>query len=159
MGLTSRQLTVLVLLRIAIGWHFLYEGLSKWLTPGWSSMGYLLDSKGMLENFFTGMASVPSLVRVVDLLNVYGLMAVGIGLITGFLCRPALLGGMMMLVLYYLSHPPLIETAYAIPSEGSYFLVNKNLIELLAMVVLYLFPTEREIGIDKFIFRKKDLTE
>ena len=35
----------LVTLRFLIGWHFLYEGISKLLNPYWSSAAYLLDSK------------------------------------------------------------------------------------------------------------------
>ena len=31
------QLNGLVLLRVLIGWHFLYEGVSKLINPYWSS--------------------------------------------------------------------------------------------------------------------------
>ena len=36
---TKWQLTVLVVLRILIGWHLLYEGIAKLLNPNWSSAG------------------------------------------------------------------------------------------------------------------------
>ena len=39
------QLYGLVTLRVLIGWHFLYEGISKVINPYWSSAAYLLDSK------------------------------------------------------------------------------------------------------------------
>ena len=42
----------LVTLRFLIGWHFLYEGISKLLNPYWSSAAYLLDSKWI----FSGIA-------------------------------------------------------------------------------------------------------
>jgi thiosulfate dehydrogenase (quinone) large subunit len=61
---------------------------------------------------------------------------------------------MVLLAFYYLSHPPLISTEYLIPSEGNYLFINKNLIELVALWVLYLFPTGRYIGLDRFIFSK-----
>lgn len=34
---STAQLTALVFLRLAIGWHFLYEGIAKLFTPNWSS--------------------------------------------------------------------------------------------------------------------------
>ena len=45
----------LVLLRIIIGWHFLYEGLTKLLYPGWTSAGYLKGSTGPLAPIFMGV--------------------------------------------------------------------------------------------------------
>ena len=39
---TSWQTAILVVLRVFIGWHFLYEGLVKLLNPYWSAAGYLV---------------------------------------------------------------------------------------------------------------------
>ena len=39
--LSRSQMIAVVVLRILIGWHFLYEGLSKLMNPGWSAAGYL----------------------------------------------------------------------------------------------------------------------
>ena len=44
-----RQLP-LALVRIAIGWHFLYEAFTKLLDPGWTSSGYLESSTGPFAN-------------------------------------------------------------------------------------------------------------
>lgn len=49
---TSTQLTAMVVLRLFIGWHFAYEGLVKILNPSWTSLPYLLDSKGFMSDFF-----------------------------------------------------------------------------------------------------------
>jgi hypothetical protein len=35
------------------------------------------------------------------------------------------------------------------PAEGSYLVVNKVLIELVAMAVLFVFPTNRLFGLDR----------
>ena len=150
------QLSVLVALRLIIGWHFLYEGVSKIISPNWSSIGFLLDSQGPLGEFFNSMAANPGLVHVMDFLNIWGLTAIGLGLITGLLTQAATLAGMVLLAFYYLSHPPLISTEYLIPSEGNYLFINKNLIELVALWVLYLFPTGTFIGLDRFIFSKRN---
>ncbi|HDS07981.1 MAG TPA: DoxX family protein [Bacteroides sp.] len=148
------QLWSLVILRVAIGWHFLYEGISKLLNPDWSSLGYLMDSEGWLEGIFLSMAGNSALLNVIDFLNMWGLILIGAGLILGMFTRPAAIAGMVLLAFYYLSHPPLIGATYVIPSEGNYLWVNKNLIELLTLWVILLFPTWNTVGIDRFIFKK-----
>ena len=40
---------------------------------------------------------------------------------------------------------------YAIPSEGSYLIVNKNLVELAALVVILLTPSGRFAGLDRIV--------
>ncbi len=146
------QLWVLVLLRVAIGWHMLYEGAVKLMNPNWSSVGYLMDSKGIFAGIFHSLAANPDLMKMVDFINEWGLILIGIGLIAGLVTKVSAYGGIILLALYYLSHPALVNAAYAIPSEGNYLLINKNLIELLALCVILLFPTGKIIGIDRFIF-------
>ena len=148
------QIFWLVTLRLVIGWHFLYEGVVKLANPNWSSAGYLLDSQGFLKGFFYWLASDPAILNVVDFLNVWGLIAIGLGLILGLLTRVALWAGIVLLSFYYLSHPPFIGMSYGLPMEGSYLFVNKTLIEIVAMAVLLLFPTGMAIGMDRLVFRK-----
>ena len=51
MALSATQMTAVVVLRVLIGWHFLYEGVSKLTTPGWSAAGYLLQSRGCFAHW------------------------------------------------------------------------------------------------------------
>ena len=149
------QLTALVLLRVLIGWHFLYEGLVKLYNPDWSAIGYLLDSKWIFEGFFHSLATSPGLLAVVDFLNIWGLILMGFGLIMGSFTRITTLGGIILLTFYYVSHPPFLNLEYVMSGEGSYLIVNKTLIELAALWVLYLFPSGSQIGLDRFLFRRK----
>lgn len=155
---SNSQLSFLVLLRVVIGWHFLYEGIAKLMNESWSSYGYLMDSKGFLSGLLIRCASDPGVVDVFNFLNIWGLILVGIGLIAGCLTKISLAGGISLLSIYFLSHPPLVGFNYTLPSEGSYLWVNKNLVELCAMAVLYLFPSQYVIGVDRLIFgnKKKD---
>jgi thiosulfate dehydrogenase (quinone) large subunit len=153
---SNGQLSLLVILRLAIGWHFMYEGLSKLINPNWTSVGFLLDSKGLFAGMFHVMAGNPDLVNIINIMNIWGLTAIGFGLITGLLTQIATIAGMVLLAFYYISHPPFIGSEYAIPSEGSYLLINKNLIEFFALWVLYLFPSGNRIGLDRLIFYKKN---
>jgi thiosulfate dehydrogenase [quinone] large subunit len=154
-GLTGTQQFFLVALRIAIGWHFLYEGLVKLFTSSWTSSGYLMDSKGFMAPLFKGIAGNPHLLNFVDHLNEWGLILIGAGLILGLFTRVSAIAGMILLALYYLSHPPLVIFNYALPSEGSYFIVDKIMIEFIALGVIYSFRTEWITGLDRLIFRNK----
>jgi len=149
------QITALVSLRVLIGWHLLYEGLVKVINPDWSSVGYLLDSQWIFSGIFHAMAANQGVLAVADFLNVWGLILVGLGLILGSFTRLAAIGGMILMAFYYLSHPPFPGLSFALPEEGSYLIVNKNLVELFALWVLYKIPTGQVIGIDRILFGKK----
>ena len=152
---SNTQLTLLVALRVFIGWHFLYEGISKLVNPDWSSVAFLLDSKGFLSSFFYSLASNPDVLKVVDFLNIWGLILIGLGLILGLFSRISIIAGMALLGMYYLSHPPTVGHSFSVPSEGSYLWVNKNLIEMAALAVLLVFPSWMQVGLDRFIFKRK----
>jgi thiosulfate dehydrogenase (quinone) large subunit len=149
---SSAQLWMLVIVRVLIGWHFLYEGIVKIINPTWSSLGYLMDSKGLFASFFHSIAANPGMVNVADFLNMWGLTAIGLGLILGCFTQIATIGGIVLLAFYCLSHPSGINTVYVLPSEGSYLWVNKNLIELFTLALLFYFPSGRRIGFDRLIF-------
>ncbi len=149
------QLIGLMVLRVAIGWHFLFEGLVKLSNPNWSSYFYLLDSKGILEDFFKMLANHEQSLQIVNILNIWGLILIGLFLMLGLFSKQAIVAGIAILSLYYLSHPPLFSLEYALPDTGSYWIVDKTLIEILALTVLFVFPTSREIGLDRLIFTKK----
>ncbi len=55
--------------RCLIGWHLLYEGISKLMAPHWTSAGYLMQSHWFLSDWFHWMAQKPDALRVMDLLN------------------------------------------------------------------------------------------
>jgi thiosulfate dehydrogenase [quinone] large subunit len=152
---TTTQLTALVILRVVIGWHFLYEGIVKVLNPYWSSAGFLLEAKGIFKGLATSIVANPGALSFVDFVNKWGLILIGLGLIAGCLTRVASISGMVILFLYYAFHPSFIGYTYTTPVEGSYLIVDKNLIELFGLFVLTLFPTGKIIGLDRLIFTKK----
>ncbi|MBC6366807.1 DoxX family protein [Algoriphagus sp. AK58] len=152
--LTSTQTGVLVLLRLLIGWHFLYEGVIKLYSPGWTAKGYLLSAT-YLESFFHWLAS-ESMISTIDTLNIAALLFVGAALILGFKTQLASLIGVGLLLLYYFAHPPF--PGYPLgPAEGSYWIINKNLIEAAALLVVFLFPTSVSFGLERF-FAKRTLS-
>ncbi len=149
---TRVQAYGLVLLRVLIGWHFLYEGVIKAYNPSWTSRGYLL-SASILKPFFTWLAS-DSLISAIDYLNIIGLIAVGVSLVMGIKVKWGCIGGVMLLALYYLAHPPFPGLPQG-PAEGSYWIVNKNLIEMAALFVIFQFPLTSVFGLESLFARNK----
>jgi uncharacterized membrane protein YphA (DoxX/SURF4 family) len=147
LNLKSGQLLLLSVLRIAIGWHFLYEGIIKLLSPDWSAYGYLANSTGFLSDFFQSLAQNESLLYAVNILNIWGLILIGLGLFFGLFTRLAQFAGIVLLALYYLANPPFISNTGA-GFEGSYLFVSKDLLEIIALATLSFFPTGKFLGLD-----------
>ena len=146
--LPRTAMIALTVLRVVIGWHFLYEGVSKLTSTTWSAAGYMKASRGPLAEFFRWIASQPHLLDNANLITMFGLTIVGVLLMLGLFTRLAAAGGIGFILLFYLCNPPFIGYFYAIPTEGTYLIVNKNLVELCALVVILLTGSGRFAGLD-----------
>lgn len=151
--LSRWAMIAITVLRVMIGWHFLYEGLAKMSSASWSSAGYLKQARGPFAELFKWLAGQPNLLANADLITMWGLTIVGILLILGLFTRLASLGAIGFLVLFYLCNPPFVGYFYSIPSEGSYLIVNKNIVELVALIVIMLTGSGKFAGLDLFVNR------
>jgi thiosulfate dehydrogenase (quinone) large subunit len=134
--LSRSAMIAIILLRIVIGWHFLYEGVAKLTSPSWSGVGYMRASRGPFSALFRWIANNPQMLDNANLITMYGLTIVGALLILGLFTRLASIGGMAFILLFYLCNPPFVGYFYTIPTEGSYLIVNKNLVEFCALAVI-----------------------
>src|SRR5512136_1596622 len=150
------QRGLLTLLRIAIGWHFLYEGHAKFFSGSWTSAGYLEASRWILGGAFQWMASHPAVIALVDAVNIGGQILIGLLLITGTLTRAASLAAIALLLLYYLANPPLVGLGLAVPADGHYLVVDRNLIELLTLAFLAALPATFLPGVDRWFLRRRE---
>ena len=141
----------LTALRILIGWHFLYEGIIKMMDPNWTSAAYLVNSHWIFSGLFHWIASNAGVLQVVDFLNIWGLILIGFGLFSGLFTRLSCISGIVLIGLYYVANPPFIESAGGANVEGHYLFVDKNLIELTALLILTFFRTGNFLGLDHFI--------
>ena len=150
---TKAQLTWLMVLRLFIGWHFTYEGMLKIMNPKWTSLHYLLDSKGPASSFFIKLTQDDSLMVMINFVNEWALLLVGLGLTLGCLYRLSSVGGMILLAMYTLSHPSFVGASYMMPFEGSYLWIDKNMVEFAALGLMCVFPTSQIIGFDRALGR------
>ena len=150
---TFIQKVALVVLRVLIGWHFLYEGVAKLLKGNWSAAGYLMQARGFLAPFFQWIADSASVLAVVNQLNIWGLMAIGLALILGCFTRLSAVFGILLILLYYLANPPFVGYYYSIPSEGNYLIINKNMVEMAALFLIAVTYSGRYAGLDRIVYK------
>jgi len=157
-GLSATQQSGLIVLRTLIGWRFLYEGYVKIIGPMWtrtgvplqpfSSAGYLRGATGPLADVFHSLATSPW-VSTLDLIVAWTLFSAGLFLLLGLLTQLGCVLAAGLLALFYVSAIPLSGIAEP-RAEGTYLIVNKNLIELAAVIVLFTFRTGFIAGLDRW---------
>jgi uncharacterized membrane protein YphA (DoxX/SURF4 family) len=115
-----------------------------------AALASLQDVLGPEQKDLAGASANPaSGVRTLDLATSWGLTIIGACLLLGLFTRLACVGGASFLLLLYLSMPPfpwLPEPPRA--PEGHYLFVSKNLIEMLALLVLATTASGRWAGLD-----------
>ena len=144
-------MATIVALRVLIGWHFLYEGLVE--AAGARVVGRRLPAAGAraARGPLQGDRRRPEPARCVNPLTMWGLVAIGLGLVLGCFTRLASAAGMLLLLMFYLCNPPFVGYFYSIPTEGSYLVVNKNLVELAGLAVVFVTGSGRVAGLDRII--------
>ncbi len=146
----------LTALRILVGWHFLYEGLVKLMNPAWSAKIYLMGSNWVFSGLFHKMADSSGAIGVVDFLNTWGLILIGLSLFIGLLIRWSSLAGALLMLFYFAAYPPLPGHTFGALNEGNYIWVNKTLIEMALLLVFAFLPGELFFGLDRLIRRWRE---
>ncbi len=179
-NLTGVQQFFFVLLRIGIGWHFLREGIVKLSHPTWSAIGYLNGSWGPFSGLYHWIGQNELMLNISNFCMPWSLTLIGLGLMLGLFTRLSILGAVGLLVMFYTAAPPIeamppyeawgiegfkfapymISLQHAqwagqhmINCEGNYMLVNKNLLEMLALFALLTVNTGMSCGLDVYVRR------
>ena len=137
--------TIITIVRVAIGWHFLYEGLIKLFSAEWSAASFLNNTQGFLAGFYHWLAATPGRLAVVDFLNVWGLILIGLTLFVGLCVRWASLAGALLLALYYFAYPPLGISFLG--GGGTSYIISPLFIEA-AVLVFFVCYTKKGYGLD-----------
>jgi len=144
-GVNKSTRLSIFLLRISLGFLFLYAGITKITNPEWSAAGYLKASKSF-PALFNWFASDANLVWI-NPINEWGLTLIGIALITGIFVRWSSIGGFLLMILYYL---PVLDFPYIAPHS---YIVDEHVIYALLFLLFYASHAGKFWGADG-IFRK-----
>jgi uncharacterized membrane protein YphA (DoxX/SURF4 family) len=84
----------------------------------------------------------------IDAVTRWGLVVVGICLLAGLFTRSACVAGACFLLLFFLAMPPLPGLLENPKAEGHYLFLNKNIIEMFALLTLAATRSGRWLGLD-----------
>src|SRR3989338_4632665 len=137
--MSKYQKISILLLRLSLGWIFLYSGATKIINPDWTAAGYLKGAQTFapLYNLFTQN------IDFINILNSWGQAAIGLALIFGLMLRPAALFGILMMILYY---TPILNFPYVGKGTTS-FLVDQHIIFILVFILLSTFDSGKYYGL------------
>lgn len=97
-------------------------------------------------------------IKLLDKITMWAIMAIGACLLLGLFTPAACVAGAGFLLMTYLTHPPF--PWYPLPpgTEGNPLFVNKNVIEMIGLLVVAVHPTGRWLGLDSIwywlVFKK-----
>ncbi|TSC72544.1 MAG: hypothetical protein G01um101470_309 [Parcubacteria group bacterium Gr01-1014_70] len=128
MHITVFQKLSIFFLRVSLGWLMLYAGITKLIDPTWSAVGYLKAAKTFVD--FYRWFTLPGILPVVNFVNEWGLIFLGVSLILGIFVRLSSFLGFVLMLLYYF---PILDVPY--PNPHSY-IVDEHVIYALALAVL-----------------------
>lgn len=132
----------LFLLRISLGFLFLYAGYTKVINPQWSAEGYMKGAKTFPE-FYQWLLS-PDILPVVNFVNEWGLLLLGVSLILGVGVRVSSLLGAVLMMLYYF---PVLDFPYPNPHS---FIVDEHIVYICSLLVLAALNAGRIWGLGKW---------
>ena len=141
---------IITTLRMVIGWHFLYEGAIKLFAEKWSAESFLNNTYGFLSGFYHWLALSPVRLEIIDFLNIWGLVLIGLSLFFGLWSKWASVFGTLLVALYYFAYPPFGISLLS--TDGTAYIINPLLIEGVALVFLF-FYKEKGYGLDNLIQR------
>jgi thiosulfate dehydrogenase [quinone] large subunit len=126
--MTRSQKLLVILLRMAVGWYLLYQGIVAF-NPNWSLAPYIANPH-TFPNFYASIAQHGTLTYIEFLIKGMFILA-GALLIGGIFVRIGALIGMALMLFFYF---PLLAFPYVGPG---YYLIDEHL--LIAILLAYLF--------------------
>lgn len=120
---------LIALLRIALGWLILYQGIVAWTDASWSLAPYVQNAR-TLPGFYEAVLS-PTVLPVAAIIVKSLFVLVGALLIIGIFARLAAFLGILLMVFFYL---PLLRFPYVGTSR---YIVDEHVVY--ALVLGYLF--------------------
>ena len=131
----------LAALRIALGWFFLYSGLTKVMNPLWSAAGYLNNAQ-TFSGLFQWFAQ-PQILPTINIINEWGQLLLGISLILGIFVRLSSTLGVALMLLYYFP-------AANFPFVDHGFIVDEHIIYALTLAYFAVIRAGRVFGLEEW---------
>lgn len=134
---------VVLLMRLVMGWIFVYSGFDK-LINGFSASGFLVHAtRGPLAGWFQSLGENQMALNIIDPLVVWGEILIGLALVLGVATRWAAFWGAAMMFMFYLAQLP--------PANNPF--MEYRLVYILMLGVIGALGAGRILGLDALIER------
>jgi thiosulfate dehydrogenase (quinone) large subunit len=138
---------VIFVLRILIGWTFLYAGFWQ-IRDNYDTAGFL-NHVVTFHDFFSLFAK-PAVLPYTDFLVKWGHLLIGLSLVSGLLVRLSGPFGILLMITYYFAHMefPFIENHFS-------FLIDYHLVYATVLVLLIAHRAGHVWGLDGLVERSR----
>ncbi len=143
--MTKYQNISLFLLRITLGWFFFYAGATKIVNPAWSAAGYIKNAKNFV--WFYQWLLDPNILPMVNFINEWGLLLLGVSLIFGILVRISSSFGIVLMLLYYF-----VILDFPYPNTHA-FLIDEHIIYIFVLFLFIFFRAGKVYGLENWCAR------
>jgi len=132
-----------LLLRLTMGWIFLWSGMDKLVTD-FSASGFLVNAtQGPLGGWFQDLGRNQTALDVINPLVIWGQILIGTTLVLGLFTRAGLFWGAVMVMMFYLAQFP--------PANNPF--MDEHLVYILIFGLLGALGAGRILGVDAWIER------
>lgn len=131
---------MIVLLRLAMAWVFLYAA-SHQVFGGFSVAGFLNSTKTF--HWLYAPLAAPGPADVVSFLVAYGHLLIGLSLLSGLLVRVSAIFGIAVMLLYWMAH---MDFPYI--SDTNNFLLDEHIVDALVLGLLIATHAGHIFGLD-----------
>lgn len=143
---TNFQRALIVLMRLSIGWVFLYAGINQVPDPNWSAAGFLSGAKTFPA--FYNMVATPPLLPIANAVIPWLHLLIGLAVISGLFFRLAASGATALFILYYL---PRLDFPMVGPHE---YIVEYHLVYAMLTIYLIAIGAGRVFGLDGWLEKR-----
>ncbi len=142
MSMSKPQRASVFILRMVMGWFYLYAGITKVMDPKWSSIEYVTGAHSFVDLYQWFLS--PQVLPIVDFMVKWGLTLLGVSLILGLFVRLSSYLGMLLMFLLYL---PILN--FPMVGKNAY-LVDQHIIYIASLLLLASLRAGHVWGLDKW---------
>ena len=144
---TTTTRSIILLMRLAMGWIFISAASHQVLVPGFSIAGFLGSTKTF--HWLFAPFTAPGTDAVLSFLVSYGHLFIGLSLVTGLMVRISGAFGIAMMVLYWMAH---MDFPYI--SDTNYLLVDPHVLFALTLGLLVAVRAGHIYGLDGWVSKQ-----
>lgn len=133
---------LILFFRIAMGWTFLYAGITQiFIEPHWTAAGFLAGTKTF--HWLYGPLVGSSFMPLIDFCVKWGHLLIGLSLISGFMVRVSGVFGILLMLVYWTAH---LDFPYV--TSPLNFIIDEHIVDAALIIYLIAVRAGHVFGLD-----------